>query len=506
MIHTDLIAPIAALMDRHAAERPEQVAFEDRSRRVTYAALRERTAALAGHLQSVGIEPGARVAILLPNSVDWIEACFAILRAGGVAVPISVESTEAEVSYRVQDSGCVGGFAGPAHHERLRCLLPGGALPILSDGQGAPEAELAGQVPRDPQALHAPAFIVYTSGTTGRPKGVVLNLHSMLWVNAACWVPIAGLNHRDRVLSALPLYHSYALNLTVVGILATGASEYLMERFSSSETLELLQGGDFTVLPGVPTIFQYWLQAGQAGNARAVGSLRLCLSAGAILAGSLNRNFEAHFGIKLLDGYGITETSTMVTLNSPTGTRVPGSCGLPVPGLSVRLIDPVSGLDAAPGQEGELVVRGPNLMLGYHNNPAATDAVLRNGWYHTGDLARQDENAFLAITGRLKEIINRGGQNIAPAEVEEAIASHPAVLDCAVVAMPHEALGQVPAAFVVLRDGAELDEAGLHAHCRTLLSAYKVPASLHIVAAIPRTGSGKTMRHKLVEGASPGLG
>lgn len=179
-----------------------------------------------------------------------------------------------------------------------------------------------------------------------------------------------------------------------------------------------------------------------------------------------------------------------------------GSCGLPLPGLAVRLLDPATGKDAAPGAEGELVVRGPNLMLGYHDKPAETEAALREGWYHTGDLARSNPNGFLTITGRLKELIIRGGQNIAPAEVEEVVSAYPPVLDCAVVGIAHEHLGEVPVAFVVERDGQAIDALALAAYCGQHLSAYKVPAAIHVVDSIPRTGSGKVMRHRLRESLS----
>jgi acyl-CoA synthetase (AMP-forming)/AMP-acid ligase II len=214
---------------------------------------------------------------------------------------------------------------------------------------------------------------------------------------------------------------------------------------------------------------------------------------------TLNREFEERFGVPLLDGYGITETSTMVTMNWPTGSRVPGSCGFPVPGLSVRIVDAVHARDVAPGEEGELIVRGPNVMPGYHNKPEETAKALRNGWYHTGDLAKSDANGFHTITGRLKELIIRGGQNIAPAEIEEAVYTYPAVLDCAVVGVPHDSLGEVPALFVVARKGQAIETDALLAHCRAQLSAYKVPAAVHLIESIPRTGSGKIIRYKLRE-------
>jgi long-chain acyl-CoA synthetase len=508
MLHADLIAPIPELLRRHAAARGGKVAYSDAHGAVTYAELAARTGNLAGHLADIGIMPGDTVAILLPNSVPWVETCFAVARAGAVSVPISYDAAEPEISYRLADANC---RAVVTTNERgdlvakLRDATPNLAALIVTDrgtcGAGAlPYAGLttisAKSAPRDPASLHEPAFILYTSGTTGRAKGVLLTVHGMLWIAAACWAPIVGLNERDHMLSPLPLFHSYALNLPVLGILAAGASCHLMEKFSTGEALRLLKSGGFTCFPGVPTMFHYLLQA--AGEREILPNVRLCISAGAIMPATLNQGFEQRFGIPLLDGYGITETSTMVTMNWPTGTRVPGSCGFPVPGLAVRLVD-ASGRDVDSGQEGELIVRGPNVMPGYHNKPQETANALRDGWYHTGDLARSDENGFLTITGRLKELIIRGGQNIAPAEIEEVVNTFAAVLDCAVVGVPHEHLGEVPALFVVPRPGATFEADALLAHCRAQLSAYKVPPIVRLIDEIPRTGSGKIIRYKLRE-------
>src|SRR5271170_6560813 len=320
----------------------------------------------------------------------------------------------------------------------------------------------------------------------------------MLWIVAACWAPITGLSDRDTMLSPLPLFHSYALNLSVLSVLATGASEYIMERFSTSEAVRLLKTGEFKYFPGVPTMFHYLLQATRGEAAVKFPNLRLCVSAGAIMPATLNREFENHLGIKLLDGYGITETSTMVTMNWPTGERVMGSCGIAVPGLAVRIVD-ANGRDVEPTREGELIVHGPNVMPGYHNKPEETRNALRAGWYHTGDLARCDENGFLTITGRLKELIIRGGQNIAPAEIEEVVNTFEAVLDCAVVGIPHQHLGEVPALFVVPRPGKSFESEALLVHCRVRLSAYKLPHLVRTITEIPRTGSGKIIRYKLRE-------
>ena len=504
MLRTELIAPIGALLSRHAGARPDKVAFRDRERAVTYGVLAQRTAALAGQLAVLGVAPSDRVAVWLPNGVTWIESCLATLRAGAVVVPISHDASEGEAVYRLTDAGCRLAITTAARASVLatqRAALPDLATEILVDGPAARyDALIAAPspAPRDADALDDDAFILYTSGTTGRAKGVVLSLRAMLWVVAACWAPIVGLDEADVMLSPLPLFHSYALNLSVLGILAVGASAYIMERYSTSECLSLLREQKFTLFPGVPTMFHYLLE-GAGEPAPRFPNLRRCVSAGAIMPATLNQAFEARFGVPLLDDYGITETATMVTMNWPVGTRVMGSCGLPVPGLAVRIVDAVSGADVAPGADGELIVRGPNLMRRYHAKPAETAAALRDGWYRTGDLARFDANGLITITGRLKELIIRGGQNIAPAEIEEVVNLYEPVLDCAVIGAPHDHLGEVPVLFVVMKPSQTLDQVALLAHCRQHLSAYKVPHAVIATPDIPRTGSGKIMRFKLRE-------
>lgn len=513
MLHVDLIAPIASLLDRQAKARPQQVAYADPVRAVTYAQLAGNTASIAANLTKAGVREGDRIALYLPNGVDWIEACFAALRAGAVLVPISYEAAEGEISYRLTDAGCGAVVTTAARKDLVAKIahLAGVAPAVIYAGPEAEQAGVslaelsggAGESPCDPGDIDRSSFIIYTSGTTGRAKGVLLSLRGMLWIAAACWVPICGLGEKDVVLSPLPLFHSYALNLSVLSILAAGASGHIMERFSPQQALALMQSGKYTVFPGVPTMFHYLLHRGKESGVAGLGNVRLCISAGAIMPATLNRAFEDHFKVPLLDGYGITETSTMVTMNWLTGARPPGSCGLPVPGLAVRIVDPSTAEDVASGDEGEVIVRGPNLMQGYHDKPKETAAALRKGWYHTGDLARSDPSGYLTITGRIKELIIRGGQNIAPAEIEEVAVRHPQVMDCAVVGIRHETLGEVPCLFVVAREGG-LDVASLTEHCRAYLSAYKIPESIHLVAEIPRTGSGKIMRYKLVEALGGG--
>jgi long-chain acyl-CoA synthetase len=499
MIRLDLIASVGTLLQRHARATPDKLAYMDDDRAITWAALEAETAALARDLVAQGLQPGQTVAVWLANSVDWVVVTLATIRAGGIAAPISVEATLPEADYRIADSTALVVFADAAARPVVEEMVAKGiALPRLIWRDGTLPVPAPQDGPLPDEDIHAPAFIIYTSGTTGKPKGVLLSVHSMLWVNSACWTPIAGLSADDIVLSPLPLFHSYAINVAVMAILATGATERIVTKFSPSRVLELAQAGEMTFLPGVPTMFHYLLLAAKERGITSLGRMRVCVSAGAILPAALNRDFEAQFGVELLDGYGITETSTMVTMNWPGRNRIHGSCGLPLPGLAVRIIEPVTGLDCPRGTEGELICSGPNVMQGYLNKPEETANALRDGWYHTGDLARSDENGFLTITGRLKEVVIRGGQNISPAEVEEVLLMHPAVRDAAAVGVPHETLGEVPVAYVVWAEGP-VDFDLLITHCRDHLAHYKIPAALRAIEAIPRTGSGKTIRFKLRE-------
>ncbi|MFV9452198.1 class I adenylate-forming enzyme family protein [Rhodococcus sp. NM-2] len=517
MLHTDVIAPIPQLLAKHAAERPDQVAFRDPDRAVTYAELDTRTAHLAGHLLDLGMIPGDRLLMYLDNCVEVAEGYLVAPRADIVTVCANPGGTRHEFEHILTDSDATAVLTDDAHLPTILELIENdeaGTSPvrvvIVTGARGHHGStagvkvvyydELLAAAPRhtapDSTDLDSWCWMLYTSGTTGRPKGVHLTQRSCLWVVGACWVPIAGLSSSDVVLSALPLFHSYALVLCVLGVAATGATQHLLPKFSPTQVLHALADDDITFLPGVPTMFRYLMDSTTDPRLDAP-TLRLCVSAGALMATALNEAFEEFAAVPLLDGYGITETSTMVTMNSPTGGRVPGSCGLPLPGLTVRLIDPATGTDAAPGDEGELWVQGPNVMQGYHNLPDPTAEVLTHGWYHTGDLARRDDNGFLRISGRIKELIIRGGENIYPAEIEDVLIACDSVADAAVVAAPHDALGEVPIAFVVAATDTGIDEDELRARCATALSYFKVPTEFIAVPAIPRTGSGKIQRHRL---------
>lgn len=511
MLNLELVQPLPQMLVEHGERFGDKPAFLDDRRSVSYADLEARTRRIAGHLASMGVVRGDPVVIYMDNRVETAEAYLAATRAGLVGVCINPAAAPAEVSYMVCDSGARLMLTDEEHLETAQAALAGRdetvSIVVAASARAQVGTVLYEELattepvapPPDDLGLDEVAWMLYTSGTTGRPKGVKLTQRSCLWVVAACWASVAGLSPEDRVLSPLPLFHSYALDLSVLGVFAVGATERIMSRFSTPRVLELLAAEPFTVLPGVPTMFQYLVNGVRGGTFRD-HSLRACLSAGAIMPSVLNTEFERAFGVPLLDGYGITETSTMVTMNWPTGTRIMGSCGLPLPGVSVRLIDPTTGEDVSnPDEEGEAWVSGPNVMVGYHNRPEATDEVLQQGWYRTGDLARRDANGYLTISGRIKELIIRGGENIYPAEIETVLLEVPDVADAAVVARPHPELGEVPVAFVVPVKPGAMDASALTDACRRELAAFKVPEQFIEIDGIPRTGSGRIMRYRLSE-------
>ncbi|MFI6932520.1 SDR family NAD(P)-dependent oxidoreductase [Streptomyces sp. NPDC050287] len=518
----ELIRPLAQLLKTHAGRSPSRVAFADDHRAVTYAELERRTGRLAAHLARTGLRRGDRVAICLGNLVEMVESVLATVRAGAIGVPLNPRSSDVELAHFLEDSGASVLVTDTAHLARLHRLGPEhGRTRVLLTGEGpipggAPDGtvlfeRVAGgtvadaespEPPRDDLGLDEPAWILYTSGTTHRPKGVLSTQRAALWSPAACYAPLFGLSAEDRLLWPLPLFHSFGHSLAILGVTAVGAGARITGELLPPEGLlrELraphpVLGGPYTVLAGVPATYHQLLAA--AGATESPPGLRTCVVAGAPSTPELRRAVELSLGAPLLDAYGSTETCGMIAVNRPGGPLVDGSCGSPVPGMEVRIVDPGSGNEVADGAEGEIWVRGPSLMTGYHNRPEETEAALRDGFYRTGDLGRRVAHGHLTLTGRVSELIIRGGENIHPEEVEQALLRCPGVRDAVVVGVPHVVLGEVPVAYVVPGpDG--IDPRRILAACRSLLAAYKLPVAIREIAAVPRTASGKIARHAVV--------
>ncbi|MDX2840797.1 AMP-binding protein, partial [Streptomyces ipomoeae] len=506
MLRTELIRPLSRILADHAARFSEKVAFRDARRAVTYAELDTRARRLAGHLADLRLGPGDRAMILLGNRVEVVESYFGVIRASAVGVPVNPHVSDAELAYLLEDSGARVVITDHARLDRLlRVKRPAVAVIVVGDGQlpagCVPFEDCAGTEPAsaapDDMELDDVAWMLYTSGTTGRPKGVLSTQRNCLWSVAACYVPVPGLTPDDRVLWPLPLFHSLSHIACVLSVTAVGATARILDGFAAEDMLDAWAEERPTVVAGVPTVYHHLVRAARTRGFTAP-DLRVGIVGGAITTAALRRDFEDLFAAPLIDAYGSTETCGSITVNWPTGARVEGSCGIPVPGLAVRLVDHHTLLDVPDGEEGEVWVKGPNVMLGYHNQPEATATALRDGWYRTGDLARRDRAGYFTITGRIKELIIRAGENIHPAEIEHVLRGQPGVADVAVAGKPHDVLGEVPVAYVVPAPGG-FDPAGLLTACREQLAYFKVPTEIREITHIPRTASGKVVRHRLAQ-------
>ncbi|MBL1097798.1 type I polyketide synthase [Streptomyces coffeae] len=508
-VRGELVRALPGVLRAHAVRRGGRTAFQDARRTVTYRELEQRTGRLAGHLAALGVRRGDRVALHLGNRVESVESCLAVLRAGAVGVPLDPGAADAELAYFLDDSGAVAVVTEEAllpQVARLAAGRPQLRIVVVAGTDAVPNGAPAGTVafeklartepdlpPHDDLGLDEPAWIHYTSGTTGASKGVVSCQRAWLWSVAAAYVPLWGLGAQDRLLWPLPVFHAYAHSLCLMGVVTVGAGAYLLDRGAS--VAEALAEQPFTVLAGVPATYHLLVESVREGRGPLPG-LRLCVTAGAPCPPALRADVEELLGAPLLDAYGSTETCGKIAVKGLGGPGGDDSNGPPVPGVEVRLTDPGSGEEVADGDEGEIWVRGPNLMIGYHRRPDETARAFRDDWYRTGDLGRQVHHGHLRVTGRVKELIIRGGENINPVEVEQVLLACPGVADSAVVGRPHDALGEVPVAFVVPGPhGVDTDR--VRALCQERLSGFKVPDEVYETDAVPRMATGKTDRPAL---------
>jgi fatty-acyl-CoA synthase len=455
------------LRDR-ATITPNRVAIEFGDERVSYAELDRRSDELA---RSLG--HGERVATLTGNTPEHVVVFFACAKAGAILVPLSWRLTPYELAYQLDDAEPAVFLVEQRHAELAEAAL---ALASVS-----PASEPAGGQPRTP-APDDPLLLIYTSGTSGRPKGALLTHANCFWTNLSFDLA-TGISGSDVVLQTLPQFHCGGWNVQPLLAWWKGATVVLERSFDAGRALALISGRGITTMMGVPAHYLFISQV--AGFAEAdLSSLRSVVVGGAPVPLPLLDTWSAR-GVDIVQGYGLTEASPNVLVLPPEDARrKAGSAGKPYPYVECELSD-----------GGELLVRGPNVFAGYWRNPEATGQALAGGWLHTGDIAARDDEGFFQIRGRLKELIISGGENIYPAEVEEALASHPAVIEAAVVGMPDERWGEVCAAFVVLREPVEEPE--LTAFCRERLAAFKVPRSFSFVESLPRNSIGKIQKSEL---------
>jgi long-chain acyl-CoA synthetase len=440
----------------------------------TYAELDAASARVAGYLRERGVQPGDRVGIMLPNVPEFAVAYYGVLRAGGVVVPMNVLLKQREVDYYLGDSQAKLVFAW---HE----FAPARADAVVVEPGGLPAGEpLADVVPR---AGDDTAVILYTSGTTGTPKGAELT-HAGLAHNVEAMLgdTLLAIVEDDVVLGALPLFHAFGQTVGLNATIAAGATFALLPRFDAGAALDIIERERVTVFEGVPTMFAALLNHPAGAD---VASLRLTVSGGAALPVEVLHGFETRFATKVLEGYGLSETSPVVSFNHADRERKPGSIGTPIDGVEMRLLD-----------DGEIAVRGHNVMKGYWGRPEATaDAIDADGWFHTGDVGRVDDDGYFFIVDRKKDMIIRGGYNVYPREIEEVLYEHPAVREAAVIGIPHSTLGEEVGAAVVLRGEAGADE--IRTFVKERVAAYKYPRTIWFLDELPKGPTGKILKREI---------
>jgi long-chain acyl-CoA synthetase len=461
---------------------------------LTYAEFREAAQRVAAGLHARGIAPGDRVGAVLPNVPSFPVVFYGVLLAGGTVVPMNPLLKGREIEYYLCDSEArmivAAEPVAQAAHEAaatvgIQAVTVGVTLPDeLMAGAGV--SEVADRADDDT------AVILYTSGTTGQPKGAELT-HASLGSNARTFEEtLMEAGPDDVIMGCLPLFHVFGLTCSLnAGVLA-GSCLTLIPRFDGGKALEVVQRDRVTVFEGVPTMFSAMLHRPDRGSYD-LSSLRLCVSGGSAMPVEVMRSFEATFGCIVLEGYGLSETSPVASFNHPHAERKPGSIGTPVRGVELRLVDD-DGNDVAAGDVGEIAIRGENVMKGYWGRPEETATAIPDGWFRTGDLARTDDDGYFFIVDRKKEMIIRGGYNVYPREIEEALYEHPAVAEAACIGIEHPDLGEEVAAAVALKPGADADVDDLREFVKARVAAYKYPRHLWLVDSLPKGPTGKILR------------
>jgi long-chain acyl-CoA synthetase len=492
---------LSSLVHEAARDRPQAPAVVDDGVRLTWAELDAAVDRAAAGYAALGLAAGDRVAVQLPNGVDWLRSVVGALRAGLVVVPVNTAFTDPELEHVLGDSGAALFVAG-------RERAPVAGVPVHA---GSPDGDGDARPAEDDPA--ATAFLAYTSGTTGRPRGAILTAGALRANQEQCLAmdppPVRA---DDRVLVVLPLFHVYGLNAGFGLVAATGACAVLQRGFDPRGSLEVMTEEQVTAVPGAPPMYQAWLAAADAagsdaGLRRAFAAVRLASSGAAPLPRETWTGMRDRAAVTVWEGYGLTEAAPVVASTLATGRAKPECIGGALPGVEVVLRDTAHGArDAADGHggdgavedgPGEIWVRGPNLFSGYW--PDGADGPDADGWLRTGDLAYRDADGDLHLVDRRSDLVLVSGFNVYPAEVERVLDAHPAVLESAVIGVPDPRTGAAVRAVVVLRPGAELSADDLRAHAAASLARYKVPTSVHVLPSLPHSLTGKVSRARLRE-------
>ena len=460
----------------------------------TYDDILQQTRALGSHLQrEMHVKAGDRVGIWLKNCPEFVPTLFAILQAGGVVVPINNFLKPDEVSFIINDAGVDVLITDRSTDDalpKLTAARPGLKFWTVDGFANVPRAEAQNSPPRSEADL---AVIIYTSGTTGHPKGAMLT-HGNLLSNVESCGEVLSAVEADRFVVLLPMFHSFMMTVGVLLPILVGGSLVLVRSLHPPKNvlLEILQHRA-TILPAIPQFFRTLANAAVPAEQL---PLRICVSGGAPLPAEILREFNEKVPIPLIEGYGLSEASPVVSLNPVKGPWKAGSIGVPIPGVDVTVQDENGG-KLPPGETGEICVRGPNVMLGYWNQPEETAKALRGGWLLTGDIGHEDEDGYFYITDRKKDMLLVNGINVYPREIEEVLYKFPGVREAAVIGVPDSRRGEQPIAFVASNEGASIDEKALQQYVRERLADYKVPKKVVLLPSLPRNATGKVLKTAL---------
>ncbi len=509
---------LACILEDSARRYPTSPAFTFGETTLNYAQINGAANQIANGLISKGIKRGDKVAIDCLNLPYFPMIYFGILKAGATVVPLSVLLKKDEIAYHLADSQAkaffcfvgtpdlpmgemgYGGFQEVSTCEQFYMITAKPTDPSPIAGTETLGSLMAGQSPVFKKLASDPndtAVIIYTSGTTGKPKGAMLS-HSNIMLNTIISANLGEITHDDTQLIVLPLFHIFALTVLMNSGVYKGAHNVLLPRFDADDVFGLLQKHDVTIFAGVPTM--YWgmvnFDSSKYDTDKISKNLRTCFSGGASLPVQVLKDFEAKFNVPIMEGYGMSEGSPVVTFNHKHEVRKPGSIGKPVWGVEVKLVDD-NGDEVPVGEKGELLYRGHNVMKGYYNKPEATAKTIQNGWLHSGDVATKDEDGYYYIVDRTKDMIIRGGLNVYPREVEEVMMKHDGVSMVAVIGVPDDKFGENIKAFVIMKEGQSSTEDEMKAWTKERIADYKYPRQIEFVDSLPMSATGKILKKEL---------
>jgi long-chain acyl-CoA synthetase len=488
---------LASILTDSAARDGEHAAIRLDDTALTYSQLDGASAHVVGLLRDHGFASGDRVGIMLPNVPYFPVVYYGVLRAGGIVVPMNVLLRKREVAFYLEDSGAKllfawEGFAedaqAGAEQAGAECILVKPGEFEHAVGAAEPITEVA-DVGDDDTAV-----ILYTSGTTGTPKGAEL-MHANLARNAQASRELFGFDSETVTLGALPLFHSFGQTCGLNATIGGGGTLTLIPRFDPGKALEIIERDRVNIFQGVPTMYGAMLHHPGHGSFD-TSSLQMCASGGSAMPVELMRGFEDAFGCKILEGYGLSESSPVASFNHPDRERKPGSIGTPINGVEMKVVDD-DDVELAQGEVGEILIRGHNVMKGYWRRDDATAETIRDGWLHTGDVGTVDEDGYFFIVDRKKDLIIRGGYNVYPREIEEVLYEHPAVREAAVLGVPHDEYGEEVAAAVAIKDGADASTDELREFVKGQVAAYKYPRHIWFVDDLPKGPTGKILKREI---------